>query len=347
MGLYKQVCMLGCLSLALITLVSFSTADTGRLSRRAAHFQKGVALGVYAAGNTLRAYRPDLVEIRALGADSISLPVYWFQEDVRAAEIHPYRGSGFDQARYDAQVRSVINEAHELGLRVFLVPIVQLEKIGPGQWRGTLRPADWERWFASYETFILHYARLAASEGVELFSMGSELASTEGFRREWTNLIQRVRAVYRGKLTYSANWDHYRGVSFWDELDLLGVSGYYTLSREMPTTYPELRRQWQAIRAELLHWQKKEGKPLVFTEIGYPSQASAAQSPWDYTAKGYPDAPLQRLCYQAFIQAWKGTPELAGVYLWIWEPGSGPQDTGYAWRGKPAQQEIEAWYREL
>ena len=170
-ALRKWACVLSCLSLAFLILTSFSSTDTDRSADGAPRFQKGVARGVYAAGNTLRTYRSDLVEIRELGADSISLPVYWFQEDIQATEIHPYRGSGFDPARYDAQIRSVIGEAHELGLRVFLLPIVQLERMGPGQWRGTLQPADWKRWFASYETFILHYAHLAADKGVGLFSM--------------------------------------------------------------------------------------------------------------------------------------------------------------------------------
>jgi hypothetical protein len=149
---------------AFLILTSFSSTAFDRPADGAPHFQKGATLGVYAAGNTMRTYRSDLVEIRALGADSISLPVYWFQEDIQAAEVHPYRENGFDQVRYDTQIRSVIGEAHELGLRVLLIPIVQLEKMGPGQWRGALQPADWERWFASYEAFILHYACLATSE---------------------------------------------------------------------------------------------------------------------------------------------------------------------------------------
>lgn len=347
-ALRKWAGMLNCLSLAFLILTSFSSMDSDHPADRAPCFQKGVALGVYAAGNTLRTYHPDLVEIRALGANSISLPVYWSQKDIQATEIHPYRGSGFDPARYDAQIRSVIGEAHELGLRVFLMPIVQLEKMGPSQWRGTLQPADWGRWFASYEAFILHYAHLAADGGVELLSVGSELASTERFRPEWTYLIRQVRAVYQGKLTYSANWDHYQEVTFWNELDFLGLSGYYDLSSEIPVTYTGLHQAWQALRANLLRWQQAEGNPLIFTEIGYPSQSNAARSPWDYTAKGYPDAHLQLLCYRAFIETWKETPGLAGTYLWIWEAGKGgPADRGYAWRGKPAQQEIETWYRDL
>lgn len=311
-------------------------------------FYKGVTLGLFEIGPIPKSLESELRTIRDSGANSISLPVYWFQANVFATRIQPYTGAGFTQAQYDAQIRATIEEAHALGLSVFLLPIVQLEQVEKGQWRGTLQPTDWARWFASYRTFILHYARLAAVSGVELFSVGSELASTEGFRQEWVDLIGQVRTVYPGQMTYSANWDHYREVRFWDQLDYLGLSGYYQLTAAVPATYPALRRTWRSLQSALLEWQQSQGKPMIFTEIGYPSRSGAARNPWDYTASGALDLHLQRLCFKAFIETWKETPQLAGTYLWLWVPGKGgPTDRGYAWRGKPAQAEIEAWFQSL
>ena len=330
--------------LVLLALAS----QSGGLWREETTFHKGITLGVFTVEPVSRSYRDELLQIRAQGANRLSLPVYWSQRDVHATEIQPYAATGFLQTDYDAQIRVIVEEAHALGLRVFLLPIVQLERVDSRQWRGTIEPVDWDLWFESYERFILHYARLAAEEGVDLLSVGSELSSTEGFRDRWVQLIGRVRAVYGGTLTYSANWDHFRQVSFWDQVDMLGLSGYYQLSSEIPATYPVLYETWQAIRRDLLSWQQTEGKPLLFTELGYPSRANAARSPWDYTARGYPDLHLQRLCFRAFIETWKDTPALAGVYLWIWESDKGGRtDTGYAWRGKPAEAEIETWYQNL
>ena len=313
---------------------------------RRARFQKGVALGLFEVGQSLQSYQAELVEIRKLGANSVSLPVYRFQEDVYAAEIRPYKTDGFDQDLYDEQIRTTIAEAHRFDLSVLLMPIVQLERMDQGQWRGTLQPESWELWFESYKTFVLHYAFLAEEMDVEVFCVGSELASTEGYHQQWMELIQQVRTVYNGKLTYSANWDHYREVTFWNELDFLGLSGYYSLSDGVPPTYEELLERWQIIQAELLRWQEEYGKSLLFTEIGYPSRNGAARNPWNYTTQGYADMNLQRLCYKAFIETWKETSELAGTYLWIWERGKGgPKDRSYTWLGKPAQQEIQFWYK--
>ena len=41
--------------------------------------------------------------------------------------------------------------------------------------------------------------------------------------------IAYVRQTFKGKLTYSANWDHYSGIGFWDDLDLIGMNSYWKL----------------------------------------------------------------------------------------------------------------------
>src|SRR5439155_16871068 len=146
---------------------------------------------------------------------SVSLIVPKAQKDVRS--------TGFRDDRWvtpsDPSLRRAAEEAHRLGMRVFLFPIVYVEDLREGEWRGTLSPADWDLWFQVYEEMILHYAQLAAEEKIEYFSVGSELCSTERFRDRWRRVIRKVRSVYRGRITYSANWDHLDPVSFAGDLD--------------------------------------------------------------------------------------------------------------------------------
>ena len=210
---------------------------------------KGVALGVFDIDLSSQTIRTELESIHTLGANTVSLPVYWYQQDVTAHEIRPYAEAGFDSARYDDLMRTAIRQAHGAGLGVLLMPVVQLEQTGKGKWRGALQPLSWDAWFDSYERFLLHYARLAEEEGVGLFSVGSELSSAEAHVAHWRALIESVRVTYSGELTYSANWDHYRQVAFWDEVDYLGTSAYYELTDEVPTTYAALHSGWRRIRA--------------------------------------------------------------------------------------------------
>ncbi len=49
------------------------------------------------------------------------------------------------------------------------------------------------------------------------------------FSRRWRPLLERVRAVFGGKLVYSANWDHYQNVALFELVDEDGISGYFNL----------------------------------------------------------------------------------------------------------------------
>ena len=63
-----------------------------------------------------------------------------------------------------------------------------------------------------------------------MFSVGTEL-QIPALQREadWRQLIKDVRAVYSGKLIYSANWyEEYEGIKFWDALDAIGVQAYFS-----------------------------------------------------------------------------------------------------------------------
>ena len=279
-----------------------------------------------------------LAEVAALGATDVALVVTWGQPDVRAAAIAPSPATAPDEA-----VRRAIRAARGHGLRVLVFPILTVDRVAPGEWRGTLAPADVDAWWQAYERFVLHYAALAAGDGAEALSIGSELGSTEAWRDRWYHLISRVEKVFAGELTYSANWDHFTGVSFAARLDLLGVTGYFELTRDADASEDALTRAWQAPRDALLAWAQRQGKPLALTEIGYPSLDGAAARPWDYMRRAAVDVEEQRRAYRAFARAWGGTP-LAAIYVWEWSRPGGADDGGYTPRDKPAACELSTWF---
>ena len=295
---------------------------------------KGMALGLWGDAD----YPAMMREVSALGADHVSLVVAWKQRDVRANELGP---GGFS----DDALRQVIRAAHAQKLKVLLFPIVDIENRAAKEWRGTLAPTDVDAWWASYERFILHYAEIAAAEGVALFSVGSELCSTETWRDRWYHLLGRVERVYRGPLVYSANWDHYRTVSFWERVAYVGVTGYFELAREPGASEETMRRAWAAERARLVGFAAEVKKPLLFTEIGYPSQQGAATRPWDYTTRAPVDLEEQRRAYAAFATVWKDEPALGGVVFWDWQRPGGADDPSYTPRGKPAEKIVRGFFR--
>ncbi len=278
----------------------------------------------------------------AAGAPTLSVVVQWSQPHITSHEIEPHP----IHSQRDDVVRRIIRRARARGMAVLVFPILWVEHRAPGAWRGTLAPDDRAAWWRAYRRFILHYAELAAEERAALLSVGSELSSMERDAAAWRALIADVRARYSGRLLYSANWDHYAWVPFWDALDLVGITGYYRLAEvgRFDPPVADLVARWALIREHLGLWLQTVDRPLVITELGYPSVDGAAQAPWDYTGAQPVDLEEQRRCFQAFYEVWADAPELAGVFFWNWWGPGGPTDRWYTPRGKPAMHVVDWWY---
>lgn len=303
---------------------------------------QGLALAPHYEGEATPAQLERMVdEIGALGANHLQVVVQWGQHGVASTEIAPYQW-GTD----DAQVRAVVAHARRRGLKVLLFPIVRVKDQGPGRWRGTLQPTDRGAWWASYRRFILHYARLAQTEGVEMLSVGSELGSMEDDEARWRSLVAEVRSVFRGGLVYSANWDHFPHVRFWDALDHVGLNAYHPITARDDASEAELAAAWRLTRDKLLVWLAFVDRPLLFTEVGYPSIDGGARRPYHHGATGPVDLEEQRRAFAAFRDTWRGQPGVAGAFVWIWSGEGGPTDNRYTPRGKPAAEVLSAWFRD-
>ena len=232
------------------------------------------------------------------------------------------------------------------------MPKILLSDPREDEWRGVIDPGQrWSEWFQSYRRFIVHYASLAEEGGVEVYVVGSELVSAEEHTSRWKGLIAEVRSVFQGKLTYSANWDHYQAIGFWDDVDLVGLNGYFKTAGAAGPELSELRASWQRQRSKILNWLQRVNRPLLFTEVGWCSQEGCSVEPWNYTRQLQPsDAGLreQRRNYEAFMLSWRQCPPLAGVMWWEWAPGEGgPTDRGYSPKNKPAGALLRRWFASL
>lgn len=303
-------------------------------------FQRGVALGIFSRGAEEH-LRPQVRELARLGAEAVSLVAPQVLRDVRSLEFY----SEPTVTPTDEALRRAARLSHAAGMRVLLFPIIYVWELGEGEWRGTLDPPSWGAWFERYSRVILHYAALAREEGIEYFSVGSELCSSESREAEWRRLIARVREVYPGAVTYATNWDHRHVARFLDAVDFLSMNAYFRLAEHGDPSLPALERAWRPIVEEVDSWAAELGKPLVIAEVGYPSRDGAARDPWDYTVEAPADAGEQAMLYEAFLRSWARSRTLTGVYFYLWWGEGGPSDTGYTPRGKPAQEVLRAWFR--
>jgi len=307
----------------------------------------GLAWQIHKSKDCVRRARKQLAEIAEFGADAVLISNAGYQEHAgsEAFKIDPAVTPS------EEQWLQIFKIAHESGLRVILMPIILLSDPRGTEWRGVINPPSWDDWFDQYREFVLHFARIAQTGHVEVMTVGSELISTEKYTDRWRQLIRDVRKVFSGQLSYSANWDHYKVVEFWDELDLVGMTSYYKLSAEPNPSFTSLVEAWKPIKRGILRWQKNVGKPLLFVEVGWCSQEGASIEPWNYyykqeaTGGGFEE---QRNCYRAFMETWSNTPQVGGIIWWEWTEGAGGrEDYNYTPRGKPAERALRAWFQSI
>ncbi len=297
---------------------------------------RGISYTAWSPGDyQTPASEASLHQLLSTGANFIALLVTGYMDRPTSNSV------SIDPARTptDSSLIQAITTAHRLGLGVLLKPHVDCKD---GTWRGLLAPQDPARWFATYKEFVLHYARLAQAHGVEMFAVGTEFRSLSSrYRPQWEEVIRAVREVYRGPITYAANWDEYPQVTFWDLVDYAGIDAYFPLTAKASPTEDELVQAWRPWLNKVEAWQGEVGKPVLFTEIGYRSVEYAPREPWDWSKGGAYDPHVQAYAYQATLRALGNRPWLLGVFWWNWLPNpraGGTGNTDYTPQGKPAQQ---------
>ncbi|RME75425.1 MAG: hypothetical protein D6776_03285 [Planctomycetota bacterium] len=287
-----------------------------------------------------------------LGARQISYLVHLRQRDRRAAAVYWYgtrpgepleRAPGFDA------LRIAVADAHTRGLSVTLVPFLRAES---GTQRHRFWPDDREAWFRSYGARLQELARFAERNGVGELLVGSELTLLYRDTARWRALIRRVRRVFSGHLTASAQFWTYPLVGFWDALDSVGVSGYFRLVpwRGIRST-ALMERLWRAHKAALLAFCRARGKPLTFCEVGYPATDVAAFIPWDFTwERRHYDPALQARCFEAFRRVWADERRLRRFSVWGLEPPERDRrlrgGKGFNPVGKPAEAVLRRLFAE-
>jgi hypothetical protein len=255
-----------------------------------------------------------MLELKELGVNSIA--------------IHPYaRISEDGTVRFRREVKyhiiTPIQWSKELDVRFMLKPHLAYWGTDFG-WRGDIKfdkPDEWKRFFRTYKNWMIFLAEITETYGADMFCVGTEYRQTIDYEAEWRDIIDTVRQIYTGKITYAANWDTYQKVSFWDALDFIGIQAYFPLvDSDMPSR-PELTSAWLRIIEEMKPFAKRLDKKIIFTEIGYNMSPNTARSPWSsYTSRSNEASELQKRCLEVALKMNTTNETLAGIFLWKWFP---------------------------
>ena len=209
-----------------------------------------------------------------------------------------------------------------------------------------------ENFWNTYTQNAVYYATIAQKEGVELFSLGTEtdrlFRSRSGgfgpnhFKKEMIAMVEAVRSVYSGKLSYDMVYEALTNSSFFPGsdhlfedigLDVVGISAYFRLAETPPTsvmTVESLQTKWEEIFNNYLIPLKNRNpnKPILFLEFGYCDSVKAPFQPnseefaervfIDADGNGLDDGQeTQANIYKAFFSVMNNHPDIVqGAFLW-------------------------------
>jgi ABC-type cobalt transport system substrate-binding protein len=305
---------------------------------------RGVALGVYY--DSLYQYYDEVVQwLVEHNVGAVTILPSGFLKTVHSTDIEFLASDGSDlpngNTMSDDDLRALIEHVRAVGIKVMLVPIVNIYRWEASRW--DIAPSSWAKWFESYDQFILHYAQIAAELDVEYFCVGVELAPTEVHTDEWRKLIRAVREICpQAAVTYESDTvykeEYYTRVQFWDDLDFIGVSAYFGGSGSsyatawgkgsIDPTSAEIEAQIAAVyNRTVARIAEQFGKPVLFIEAGCQSYDGANQVAWMNIPQlmQFFGVPRERITfdfreridyYEALGRFVAKTPEIAGVFFW-------------------------------
>jgi hypothetical protein len=216
-------------------------------------------------------------------------------------------------------VIACIEMAHRNKLTVMLKPHLWIDR---GLYTGAFTlttEREWQLWEESYRKYILTFALIADSMNVGLFCIGTELGTAIKERPSfWSALIDTVKQVYSGKLTYAANWDDYKRFPLWKKLDYIGVDAYFPLAKEETPQVVSILNEWKKYSDELQKLSEENNRPVLFTEYGYRNVSYTTKEPWKEN-EGDRNDKAQANAYEALYKSFSGKKWFSGGYLWKWD----------------------------
>jgi len=208
-----------------------------------------------------------------------------------------------------------------------------------------------DEFWTTYTQRAVELAVFLESKGIQLFSLGTETRDlfrtrthqaagyTNHFRSQILTMVQSVREVYSGAVTYDMHGNQFKWSSpmhdfIWDDLDLdiIGVSAYFDyLVDSLPTTITTvqtLENSWDDIFNDYLipARRRNSNRPMLFLEGAYTNSIGApydshhmlGQEDSDNNGNGVNDGEeTQANIYRAFFNIIDRYPnDLNGVFIW-------------------------------
>ena len=293
--------------------------------------------------------KASLEKLKSLGANAIAIvPYSYMRNPEKPSSIPIIQDAG---AETDESVIFAHREAQKMGMYTLLKPQIWLGRSWPGE-VSMNSEEDWNAFFDYYYRWIRHYALLAEIHDIDGLSLGVEFAKATIQRPDdWKRLLRKIKDLYSGHITYSANWgDEFEQFSFWDEFDYIGLNCYYPLSKEEEPKKETLKKTFRSIAEKIEKVSRQYDKPIVFTEIGFRSVDRTWENPHEDSKGRNYNEHCQNLCYEVVFEEIADKDWCKGILWWKWPSYmdySKRNATSFTPSSKKAEDTVAKWFEKL
>ncbi len=248
----------------------------------------------------------ELDTLASFHVDTVRLDLTWFMEKPGSFEIRSVSGSG---SLSDYGFRFFAQTVNEKGMDSWLTLTLQYD-----DWKGAFdwhEDDEWEEWERNYTNYVLYYANLAESNGVDYFSIVNERLAFISREKFMVELIRKVRNVYSGKIAINIGAcpeDDYKQIpaAIVKESDIIGLNLYPSPQTPSGATIEEMADKLVTYFNRVAdHFSGLEYNSLVISEFGVSrlDGSTMMQCTWMTPDTNQEDLKEMADYYQAFARA--------------------------------------------
>jgi hypothetical protein len=185
---------------------------------------------------------------------------------------------------------------------------------------GSISPKNLKDWLKSLLSAETDALKLAQTEKVAEFVVGSEMASIDK-SSDWDTFFKDAAKLYKGALSYASYGGHTDsdgGFFSSSRVELpttdLGVTAYPAIDLKATATVAELTKAWETYLTK--HTDEAILRRTAIEEIGIPALSGWYDQPWQWdNLKGTADPTIQENWFKAACAA-VTAEHMRGIYFW-------------------------------
>lgn len=234
------------------------------------------------------------------------------------------------------------------------------------------KPEDMNAFFLNWKTKVLKKLidDIAVQYNVYALNIGSNFVSIEPEEKNWCDIIDYVRANYKGLVTYRTNfwvtasfdpesvaaYESKLNNKLFSKLDFISIAAYFELTNNLTNTVENLmsaiessqitvdgQERNQNIKQEIENFYDKWNKPIFFGELGFPKIDGASIYPWNPYENNTVNNVEQANCFDAYRREFENEPWFLGFS--IFAIGKQDADKRY-YPSEESTSVIRTWYGE-